>query len=205
MPKPLLQALLLADHVYQDRDTGKKVIAGTFNQLHLTKAKPAPKETEPPAAGPAGGQGAAPAGEPAPGPGSAAGPGAGPGDGPGAGPSGGPAGGVAGGPGKGPAKGPRIIPAGQVSRVGSPTAFISLTDIRGTVQLELRYVDLADNEVLLKAPLQIQSDDPLRTIEAVIAVPPLPVPHPGVYALELLCDDEPLGSLRVTVVETPSP
>ena len=33
MPKPLLQALILADHVYQDAQTGKKVIAGTFNQL----------------------------------------------------------------------------------------------------------------------------------------------------------------------------
>ena len=31
--KPVLQALLLADQVYQDQRTGKKVIAGTFNKL----------------------------------------------------------------------------------------------------------------------------------------------------------------------------
>jgi len=31
--KPVLQALILADHVYTDRGTGKNVIAGTFNQL----------------------------------------------------------------------------------------------------------------------------------------------------------------------------
>ena len=30
---PIVQAILLADHVYQDRETGKYVIAGTFNQL----------------------------------------------------------------------------------------------------------------------------------------------------------------------------
>jgi hypothetical protein len=30
---PLLKALILADHVYIDRTTGKKVIAGTFNHL----------------------------------------------------------------------------------------------------------------------------------------------------------------------------
>ena len=35
MPKPVLQALVLADHVYQDKTTGKMVIAGTFNRLHV--------------------------------------------------------------------------------------------------------------------------------------------------------------------------
>jgi hypothetical protein len=30
MPRPVLQAMVLADHVYQDRLTGKSVIAGTF-------------------------------------------------------------------------------------------------------------------------------------------------------------------------------
>lgn len=30
MPRPVLQAMVLADHVYQDRFTGKYVIAGTF-------------------------------------------------------------------------------------------------------------------------------------------------------------------------------
>lgn len=30
---PVLQALILADHVYEDAGTGKKIIAGTFNAL----------------------------------------------------------------------------------------------------------------------------------------------------------------------------
>lgn len=30
---PRLQALVLADHIYQDAATGKKVVAGTFNRL----------------------------------------------------------------------------------------------------------------------------------------------------------------------------
>jgi len=49
----------------------------------------------------------------------------------------------------------------------------------------------------------VSSDDPLKTVEAILPVPPLPTPHPGVYALELYCDDESLGALRVTAVETP--
>jgi len=31
--RPILQALVLADHVYIDAKTGKKIIAGTFNHL----------------------------------------------------------------------------------------------------------------------------------------------------------------------------
>lgn len=31
--KPILQALVLSDHVYADQATGKKVIAGTFDSL----------------------------------------------------------------------------------------------------------------------------------------------------------------------------
>lgn len=33
--KPVLQALLLAEHVYNDQGTGKKVIAGTFNRFKI--------------------------------------------------------------------------------------------------------------------------------------------------------------------------
>jgi len=32
-PRPVLQAIILADHVYEDRFTGKKVIAGTFCEM----------------------------------------------------------------------------------------------------------------------------------------------------------------------------
>ena len=35
--KPVLQALVLADQVYQDRATGKMIIAGTFRQLWTKK------------------------------------------------------------------------------------------------------------------------------------------------------------------------
>ena len=35
--KPILKALVLADHVYQDLRTKKWIIAGTFNQIRGTK------------------------------------------------------------------------------------------------------------------------------------------------------------------------
>lgn len=43
--KPVLQALLIADHVYEDK-TGKKIIAGTFNQLRFKTGGMVPQEIE---------------------------------------------------------------------------------------------------------------------------------------------------------------
>jgi hypothetical protein len=43
--KPVLQAILLADRVYQDAATGKKIIAGTFNRLFFKRHVKA-KESE---------------------------------------------------------------------------------------------------------------------------------------------------------------
>jgi hypothetical protein len=40
MPKPVLQAMVLADHVYQDRTTGKFIIAGTFGTIWRQPALP---------------------------------------------------------------------------------------------------------------------------------------------------------------------
>lgn len=43
--KPILQALVLADHVYQDV-TGKKIIAGTFSLVRFTPKKDLVKKVE---------------------------------------------------------------------------------------------------------------------------------------------------------------
>jgi hypothetical protein len=148
--KPVLQALVLADHVYKDVFTGKMVIAGAFNQVHFTKRAPE-RGTEQPA-----GQ-------------------------------------------------PRKLEWHEVARMGSPFAYISLTEIRGTLPIELRYVDLEDNVVMLRMELSVVSKSPLATAEIVVQLPPLPTPHAGVYALELLTENEPLGSLRITAIEGKGP
>lgn len=36
-PTPILQAILVADHVYSDQATGKKIVAGIFNAIFLRK------------------------------------------------------------------------------------------------------------------------------------------------------------------------
>lgn len=158
MPKPLLQALLLADHVYKDAFSGKMVIAGTFNRVILLKDQEAETgEGDPQSSDELARQ----------------------------------------------AEGLRKLRAHEVMRAGSPFAYISLTDVRGKVPLELRYVDLTDNRVILTVRFDVSSDTPLATIEQVIQMPPFLAPHEGVFALELLHDNEPLGSHRVTVDVAP--
>ena len=51
MPKPVLQAMVLADHIYQDRSTGKHIIAGTFTTIFIGSAKVTPAPDSEGAAG----------------------------------------------------------------------------------------------------------------------------------------------------------
>jgi hypothetical protein len=44
---PVLQALVLADHVYTDATTGKKIIAGTFSGFRFSKKPPLAEITRP--------------------------------------------------------------------------------------------------------------------------------------------------------------
>jgi hypothetical protein len=67
----------------------------------------------------------------------------------------------------------------------------------------LRYVDLRDESPLFETRFPVNSDDPLASVELVLQVPPFPLPHAGVYAFEVLNEDNPIGSLRITVVLVP--
>ena len=89
----------------------------------------------------------------------------------------------------------------NVRQAGSPYAYISLREVRGRIPLEFRLVSLESNEVLFRAVrMEVVCDDPLKTVELVLPVPPLPR-TPGHYALELLYENELIGSHRVMVQE----
>ncbi len=192
MPKPVLQALVLADHVYQDKSTGKKIIAGTFNRVCFSRRK---RPAEQPDFEGAGREGPSPPGPspspfqatsettmPAPGPIPPTSP---PGE-------------------RAPPSGARRLTPADVQKAGSPYAFISLTDVHGAVPLHLRYRDLSSETILLGISFQVSAQDPLDTVEAVVPVPPLPTPHAGVFALELMAEGELLGALRISAVEAPA-
>ena len=164
MAAPVLQAMLLADQVYQDRDTGKYVICGIFSAIHFVPNEPPPDKDR--------SSGADDSGE---------------GDDDGQAqdtpvPS---------------APAPAPVPIARLVRAGSPFAYVSLTELQGTRKFELRYVDLEENNVLFGTAFEVSCRDPLETIQITVPLPPLPIPHEGVFVLELLCDGEMLGSHRV--------
>ena len=171
MALPVLQALLVADHVYQDVSTGKFVICGIFGTIFFV-----PKEDDSSTGSP---------------------------------PTGVEEGGGTGGNGNGPAgsssPGQSQMPIARLIRAGSPSAYVSLTEVQGQRKFELRYVDLEENNVLFSTEFGVECRDPLETIQLSMPLPPLPVPHEGVFVLELLCEGELLGSHRVLTKRQPRP
>jgi hypothetical protein len=143
--KPVLQALLLADRIYEDKATGKKIIAGIFQALYFKDMKEVQSELQR--------RGVSEA----------------------------------------------HIPGGM--HAGSPYAYISLTDVRGAQPFVLRYVDLGEDQPVFEASFTLTAQDPLATVEVVAPLPPLPTTKAGTFALELLWNDEPLGSFRIIVQE----
>ncbi len=162
MSAPVLQAMLLADQVYQDRGTGKYVICGIFSAIHFSPRDDAAGKDRSAGSG-SGGRAAENDSAAETGTGSESSP----------------------------------VPIARLVRAGSPFAYVSLTELQGTRKFELRYVDLAENNVLFGTAFEVSCRDPLETIQITVPLPPLPIPHEGVFVLELLCEGELLGSHRV--------
>jgi hypothetical protein len=87
---------------------------------------------------------------------------------------------------------------------GSPYAYLCLTSVREDTKIKLRFVDLDDNSPLFEGEFKLIAENPLATVEAILPLPRFPMTHPGMFALELLYDDELIGSRRITVEELPA-
>ena len=88
----------------------------------------------------------------------------------------------------------------EIQDVGTPWAFISITDVKGPTKLELRFEQLTGSEVFFSAGIEVSSEDPLSSVKIGIPVPKLPS-KAGDYILELLHEDVSLGSHRVRIEE----
>ncbi|MBN1909252.1 MAG: hypothetical protein JW818_05905 [Pirellulales bacterium] len=182
--KPILQALVVADHVYQDV-TGKKIIAGTFNRILFKKNEPRGKRPEDPSDRGPGNEGPSDRGSDDKGTGNGSSDDRGTGDSD-----------------SRDRKGHRV-PGGMHS--GSPYAYISLTDVVDGTELTLQFVNLNKNVVLFQTDLIVRSEDRLKTIEIVAPLPPLPITEEGVYAFEVVWQGVTLGSHRILGQEMPDP
>lgn len=142
--KPVLQALVVADRVYEDKATGKKIIVGTFSRLRFQQR--------------------------------------------------------------------RVSPGGSMEipimghQAGSPFAYVSLTDIHEQAELSVRYVrlDLDDGHpedpIFRTNVITIECPDKIATVELIVPLPMLPL-VPGVFAIEVMCEDEILGAHRIVIAD----
>ena len=151
MSKPILQAMVLADHVYQDRSTGKYIIAGTFSRVNMVPPLVEQKQED----GPASNQ-------------------------------------------------PKKM-TGSITRAGSPYLYLGLVEVHGKISLKLKFVDLSDGDVLFVMNFEVASVDPLALGEYSVPVPMLPLKQPGTYSLDLLHNEEILGSWRILAKQEDNP
>lgn len=138
--KPVLQALVVADRVYQEV-SGKKIIAGTFSGLKFSRKPPVAEIVRP--------------------------------DG----------------------QKQRVVMGGM--SIGSPYAYVSLTDVCDGTKVQIQFLNLSKNVALFGNEVTLTNVDRLSNVELVLPLPPLPISEAGVYALQVVCEGEILGSWRI--------
>jgi hypothetical protein len=148
--KPVLQALVLAEHIYTDL-SGKKVICGTFNGLNISKAPIAKEIVEP--------------------------------------------------------DGTKKVSLIGGMNIGSPYLYINLTDVFDGTEIVIQFMNLNDNLVVFQSKLMVQANQRAPTVEIVAPLPALGlfITGPGQYSFDVLCEDEIIGSHRLTVSEIEQP
>jgi hypothetical protein len=139
-PVPVLQALVLADRVYQDR-SGKMIITGTFSGYKFTKKPPVVEITRP--------------------------------------------------------DGTKQQAMMGGMNAGSPYVYVSLTDVCDGTVIKVQFVNLSKDIALFGTEVTISNSDRLRNVEISLPLPTLPIVEAGIYALQVLCEQQLLGSWRV--------
>jgi hypothetical protein len=86
---------------------------------------------------------------------------------------------------------------------GSPSLYISLTDVVDGTEIGLQFINVTRNEMLFRNNMKINCNDRLGTVEIVAPLPPLHAiaNKEGTYSLDVLWNNEILGSHRIMVKE----
>ena len=140
--KPVLQALVLAERIYTDKGSGKKIIAGTFNCIDFGPVEKKEREL------PDGSR-------------------------------------------------QRLVAGG--TEMGSPSVYLSLTDVIDGTQLSLQFVNVSKNRIVFGIDFKIACKNRLATVEIVLPLPSLrPALHEsGTFSFDVIWSGEILGSHRI--------
>lgn len=89
----------------------------------------------------------------------------------------------------------------EIQSVGNPWVYISLTDVKSSVTLELRFESLTSGMVHFSTHITVvPTGDPLSSQQIGLPVPKLPN-VPGTYVLDLLYEQTSIGTHRVRVID----
>jgi hypothetical protein len=81
------------------------------------------------------------------------------------------------------------------------SVYAALTNASGAKKVELRLRATHNDEVVLKMGGSVQFDNPNHVIELVFNLKNLPLPQPGMYAFELVADEEYVSEIRFNAIE----
>jgi hypothetical protein len=96
-----------------------------------------------------------------------------------------------------------ILVGGTPTVIHQMALLASLTEIPSPVEIEIRFVRDATNEVLFSGRGKIEAPDPLAVVDLVFALQGIQIPETGQYAFEILGAGEFLGRRRFQVLTRP--
>lgn len=95
-----------------------------------------------------------------------------------------------------------VIEVAPGTDFNSPFVIVfNLSNIHGECQMVLSYTDLSDDTALRELPVRA-SGEPGEVVMVVLNSRLMPVPHPGTFVWELVCEGEPIGSCRIHAFHT---
>ena len=92
------------------------------------------------------------------------------------------------------------VPAVPATFGRSVGAYISLSGVSTTTRIDLEFVDPANGDVLLSTrSFEIACDDPATPVDFALEIPPMPLPHAGIFYFQLAANGIPIGRAPVVV------
>lgn len=89
---------------------------------------------------------------------------------------------------------------------GGATLYMNVSDFQGSNHFYVRLVRLSDGtEIAKSSDVPISHDDPLKSAEIKMELPPLQFPEEGLYALEIMWNGNYLGQRKLHLVKKESP
>lgn len=80
--------------------------------------------------------------------------------------------------------------------------YYAFTDIRRKHKINFQIVYLKLKKKVYETSFNIKADNPFEIMDGYLSLANFPLPGEGVYSLEFWCENQELGSVRLTITKT---